>query len=311
MSAEIPEQIGNYTVVSRLDQSGAEAVYKVVDSGGRTLALKLYPSGEGEDLRAFRIDVLTKAMSLRHPSLVRYEEVGEHQGRVFAAMEFVPSTTLLQQEMPLHRTLRIIRQIAAGMGYLHQQGVVHGCLNPSRALVSMAGDAVKITEPGMCTENLPSAIAATATIMNARLARYLAPELRRAAAAGPDAGTDIYSFGVLFYEVLTGKLPEGQFRLPSQESNEVPPELDAVVLRCLREDPAARYTSAREIEEAIGRVHGSLPGGFTRQIDTLTSTARGALGAGAQPRHGRRWATFAVLGAAALIAAALVVRACI
>ena len=309
MSAEIPEHIGHYTVVARLDRAGAAPVYKVEDSG-RTLAVKLFPRGESEDLRAFRIDALTNAMSLRHPAIARYEQTGEHEGRVFAAMEFVPGTTLLHEKMPLHRTLRIMRQIADGLGYLHLQGMVHGCLNPSRVLVTAVGDTAKITEPGMCTENLPAALAATATIMNARLARYLAPELRRAAAAGPAPATDIYAFGVLFYEVLTGNLPEGQFRLPSQESDEVPPELDEVVLRCLREDPAARYRTAQELAEAIGRVQGSLPGGLSHHIDTFASSARGAFGDANRPRSGWRWTMFAVLGVATLVAAALVVRAC-
>lgn len=311
MSTEIPERIGPYSVISRLDRSGHEPVYKVEENDGRTLAVKLYAAGESEDLREFRRDALAKAARLRHPALVRYEQVGEHEGRVFAAMEFVPSTTLPQRAMALDETLRTMRQLAGGLGYLHSQGGIHGCFNPSRALVSLDGATAKITEPGMCTATRPAAMAATATMQVAKMVRYLAPEMRSASGSAADPRADIYSLGALFYETLTGKVPMGRFRLPSQESDAVPPELDEVVLRCLREDPAARYRTTSELIEAIDRVHASLPGGLGRQLETLTSTARGAIGGGTSPRRGLRWASFAGLGAVAVIVALLVVRACV
>jgi serine/threonine protein kinase len=309
MSTETPGCIGPYAVIARLDRSGEEAVYKVKDGGGRTLAVKLYARGESEDLRGFRLDALAKATRLRHPALVRYEGAGEHEGRVFAAMEFVPATTLLHRKMPFHKILLLMRQMAEGLGYLHLQGVVHGCLNPSRVLVSVAGDIAKITEPGMCPETRPGAMAATATMQVATLARYLAPEMRRAAPYDPDPRTDIYSLGVLFYEVLTGKVPEGRCRLPSQESDEVPPELDEVVLRCLRQDPAARYRTAKELADAIDQARGSLPGRLDLHLETLTSAARGLFGS-SRPHSGWRRASWAALGAVALVVALLIVRAC-
>ena len=144
MSTEIPDRIGPYTVIARLDRKGEEPVYEVEDSEGRTLAVKLYAAGESEDLRSLRRDAVAKAAGLRHPALIRYEQAGEHDGRVFAAMELVPSAMLLDRTLPLHKTLRIMRQIAEGLGHLHLQGVAHGCLNPSRALVSLAGDNAKL-----------------------------------------------------------------------------------------------------------------------------------------------------------------------
>ncbi len=310
MSTELPKSIGPYKVVSRLDRSGSEPVYKVHDAAGRTLAVKLYGSGEPEDLRAFRRDALLKAASLRHPAIVRYEHVDEHEGRVFAAMEFVPSTTLLHRPMPLHRTLQVVRQVAEGLGYLHLQGSAHGCLNPSRVLVSVGGNAVKIMEPGMCTETRPIGMAATATMSVAKMARYIAPEMRRAAATDPDARSDIYSLGALCYEALTGKVPLGRFRLPSQESDDVPPELDEIVLRCLRQEPEARYRATNEFVEAIDRVSATLPGGLGNHLETLTSTARGVLGGGARTGDGWRWASLAGLGLVALVIAVLSMRAC-
>lgn len=310
MSTDLPDRIGPYTVIARLDRKGPEPVYKVKGGDGRTLAVKLYAAGESEELIRLRLEAVAKASGLRHPALIRYEQAGEHEGRAFAAMELVPSTKLLGRALPLHRTLRAMQQIAEGLGYLHSLGMVHGCLNASRALVSLDGNNAKITESGMCPETSSAAMAATATMQAARLVRYLPPEMRRAAAPDPDPRGDIYSFGVLFYEVLTGKLPEGKFLLPSQESDEVPPELDEVVLRCLREDPAARYQTARELVKAIDRVRGSLPGGLDRHLEAITSTARGVLGGQNGPRGGRRWPALAVLGAAALVAGVFLMRAC-
>lgn len=309
MTAEQPQRIGPYPVITRIDHAGADAVYKVEDGDGRVLALKLYPAGENDDLRAFRRDALTRAASLHHPALIRYYEVGEHDGRVFAAMELVPGATPLRHPMPLHTVLRLMRQIAEGLAYLHQQGVAHGCLNPQRALVSASGDAVKLTEAGMSTDTRPAAMDATAAMQVSRLSRYLALELLRTGGV-PDARSDIYSFGVLFYEALTGKLPAGRFRLPSQESAEVPPVLDEVVLRCLRQDPAARYGGAREVVAAIDGVRATLPAGFGDHLDTLKSSARGVLGGGGAGRNGVRSATWLVLGAAAIVAALLLARAC-
>ena len=307
MSTEIPDRIGPYSVIARLDRKGPEPVYKVEDGDGRTLALKLYAAGESEQLRSLRLEAVATASGLRHPALIRYEQAGEHEGRVFATMELVPSTMLLDRTLPLHKTLRIMRQIAEGLGHLHLQGVVHGCLNPSRALVSVDGDNAKLIEPGMCPENSPAAMDATATLQFARLARYLPPEMRRAGAPDPGPRSDIYSFGVLFYEALTGKLPEGKFLLPSQESDAVPPELDEVVLRCLRQDPAARFQTTKELVKAIDHVQGSLPGGLDRHLETLTSTV---LGGGSGPRSSRLWPALAMLGAVALVVAVLIMRAC-
>jgi serine/threonine-protein kinase len=309
MSAEAPRSIGPYTVIAPLDRSGAEGVYKVRDAGGRMLALKLYPAGESDDLRAFRRAALEPAMSLQHPGLIRYQQVGEHDGRVFAAMELMPGAVPLRHPLPLQVTLRIMRQVADALVHLHQQGRAHGCLNPQRVLVSGPGDAVKLTETGMCTETRPAALDVTAAMQVSRLSRYLAPELLRG--ASPDARSDIYSFGLLFYETLTGKLPASRFRLPSQESAEVPPELDEVVLRCLRQEPAARYGDAREVLAAIDGARANLSSGIGDHLDTLKSSARGVLGGGTESTSPVRTATWLVLGAAVVVVVALLaMRAC-
>ena len=308
MSPETPARIGPYAVVSRLGKSESAPVYKVTDSGGRTLAVKLYPGGESEDLRGYRRAALERAASLRHPAIVAYKGSGEHEGRVFAVMELDPGTTLraaLQsRSLPLHRTLRIMRQIAGGLDYLHRQGMVHGCLNPSRVLVPAAGDNAKIMEPAMCPETRRGATAATATMQVASSSRYLAPEVLRAGAAA-DPRADIYSLGVLLYEALTGRVPESRFKLPSQESDTAPPALDEVILRCLRQEPAARYRTAAEVVAAIDRVLETVPGGFAHQLEDLTSTARGILGGGAGARRGWGWLLAALIALIAVAAALL------
>jgi serine/threonine-protein kinase len=312
MSSEIPNHVGSYTVVARLDRHGDDAVYEVRDAGGRKLALKLYGQGESDDLRAFRRETLQRVAALRHPAVVRYEEVGEHEGRLFAVMELFPSTTmrtvLKGGAVPLRSSLRILRQLAEGLACLHDNGIVHGCLNPSRILVSPEGDTAKMIEPGMCTERRSQDAGATAAMGAAMFARYLAPELLRAS-GNPDPRADIYSLGVLFYQALTGKVPEANVRLPSQESDAVPPQLDEVVLRCLRQEPAARFGSARELGKTIDRVVATLPGGFADQLETFTSSARGYLGGGGATGRRWRWALAAVLAAIGVVAALLLARA--
>ncbi|MGD8328944.1 MAG: serine/threonine-protein kinase [Acidobacteriota bacterium] len=305
MATETPATIGPYTVVGRLDRSGPEPLYQATDSAGRSVVVRLYPPRESADLQEFRRGVLEKAVTLRHPALVRYEATGTHEGQVFAAMELVPGAQSLSRPLPLRNAVRLMRQMAEGLAYLHQHGVAHGCLNPSRVLVTAGGTAVKLTEPGMSTATRPAALEATASMQVARHAHYMAPELLRSAA--PDARSDIYSFGVMFYEVLTGKLPAGRFRLPSQESDEVPPELDEVVLRCLRQDAAARYATAKDVVAAIDGASENLPGGLGHHLDTLTSTV---LRSGPS-QGGRRWLSWAALGAIVVVAGALLaLRAC-
>jgi len=309
MATENPASIGPYTVIGRLDRSGPQEVYKVTDGGGRTLALRLYPAGESADLQEFRQEVLAKAVTLRHPALLRYEATETDSGRVFAVTELLPGAKAIGRPLPLRNTVRLMRQIAEGLAYLHQHGVVHGCLDPTRVLVTAGGDAVKLTEPGMSTATRAGALEATATMQVARHAHYMAPELLRG--GSPDARSDIYSLGVLFYEVLTGKLPAGRFRLPSQESDEVPPDLDEVVLRCLRQDAAARYGTAKEVVAAIDRASETLPGGFERHLDTLTSSARVVLGGDRSSQGGRGWLPWAAIGAVVVVVGALLMlRGC-
>jgi len=258
--AEIGQILGGrYRLIELLGQGGMATIYRATDTGlSRDVALKLL---RPEYLRdpdfssRFRHEAQAAA-SLSHPNVVTVHEVGLHEGYVFLAMEFVQGITLKQLvqgkgALPLEVGLRIAKQTCAGLTAAHEQGVVHRDVKPQNIILTPTSE-VKIMDFGIARPLNVQGVTATGLVIGTP--QYMSPEQAQGK-QDVDERSDIYSTGVVFYEMFTGVLP---FRADTPlaiamkhvQEEPVPPRsvlatlpepLDAVILRCLKKDRAHRY----------------------------------------------------------------------
>jgi eukaryotic-like serine/threonine-protein kinase len=265
-----------YTIVERIGDGGMGEVYKAIDRRrqGRTVALKLVRAGlaqHGDALLRFRRE-LDLAQKVSHANVCRLHDLGEVGGQLYISMEHVDGQTLddlirTMGHLSPQQTASLGRQICAGLGAVHDQGIVHRDLKPSNVMVDRAGHAI-VMDFGMAYH--PEAEKLTRAGMVVGTLAYVAPEQARG--SGTDTRSDVYALGLLLYEMLTGRRPPGDGAPlplalrdandacppPSHFAPEVHPALDAVVMRCLARDPAARFDSVREVAAELARVADSL-----------------------------------------------------
>ena len=213
---------------------------------------------------------------LNHPNIVQVIDKGQDGELLYFAMEYVEGTSLdavlRKHGVSLPRTLFVIKEVCRGLEYAHCQGVVHRDLNPRNILVSDDLETIKLADFGISRVDMVSSQQGTLTTGQALgTLHYISPE-QSADAANVDHRTDLYSLGVVFYEMLTGRVPVGKFKLPSQLNNEIPPDIDPVVLKCLAFDPAERYSSAVELQEAVTGLEEKLR---FRLVEELRGISRG------------------------------------
>ena len=303
---EIPEKIGSYLVQARLDQAGQSGIYKAAGEDGRVVAVTLYPAGESDAVRARRLEILAAAQELDHENVVRVLESGEHEDRVYAAMEFVQGSSL--RKVLTHRRLDtrdvidVLRGTAKALAHAHGKGLPCEGVDPDRILVHGEGHAVKVSDVGMPLAPLGMDSGSTATLHSLGAVRYLAPERMASPNDQPDARALVYSLGVVGYELLAGTLPVGGFRIPSQVRGEVPPEIDPLILRCLAEDPRERFADPRALVAALD------------DLELRVPALQGRIGEGAAARvqatARNRKVLVAVVVAAAAAILLLVMRGC-
>jgi serine/threonine protein kinase len=194
---------------------------------------------------------------LSHPNIVSVHEFGQTSGLHFFLMEFVDGTNLRQLQrssrLSPREALQIIPQICDALQYAHDEGVVHRDIKPENVLLDRRGR-VKIADFGlaMILDPDPEAHRLTAEGQVMGTPHYMAPEqIDRPLAV--DHRADIYSLGVVFYEMLTGELPLGKFPPPSRKVA-VDARLDEVVLRSLENDPSRRYQQVSQVATDVSRI---------------------------------------------------------
>ena len=269
-------RLGAYDVLGPLGAGGMGEVYRARDLRlGREVALKVLPT-EAADDDAARRRLLREAQTasrLNHPNICTIHEVGESEGLTYIAMERVegtPLSTLIgTRGLPAETVVRYGVLLADAIAYAHGQGVIHRDLKCSNVVVTQDGR-VKVLDFGIAKSlATPDESASVATQSMTRpgtimgTPAYLAPEILRGHSADPR--TDIWSLGVMFYEMASGERPfraSTEVELGSAILNEapeplpgrVPSSLAAVIERCLEKDPARRYRQAGEVRAALEAV---------------------------------------------------------
>jgi beta-lactam-binding protein with PASTA domain/predicted Ser/Thr protein kinase len=284
---------GRYKIVRKLGAGGMADVYLAEDQElGRRVAIKILNDRHAADdqfIERFRREA-KNAAGLSHPNIVSIYDRGEAEGTSYIAMEFLDGRSLKELIVgrgpaPIKISIEYARQILAAIGFAHKHGIVHRDIKPHNVLVGPEGR-LKVTDFGIARSGA-SQMTEVGSIIGT--AQYLSPEQARGAPV--DQTSDLYSVGIVLFELLTGQVPfTGDTPLeiamkhlseppkpPSELRPEVPHDLDLVVLRALAKSPSDRYHSAEEMDADLQRVLQGLPVGD----DTAAAATAVLAGAGA------------------------------
>lgn len=259
--------LAHYKILEKLGEGGMGVVYKAQDTTlDRLVALKLLPSqsvATDDDRNRFSNEARAAA-KISHPNVATVYEFGTSDGETFLAMEYVEGESLAKKirsgSCSIDETIRILQEAALGLGAAHHHGVIHRDIKSENILLTGTGT-VKITDFGLAQVHGHSRLwKSTVTVGTAH---YMSPEQVRAEAL--DERTDIWSLGVVAYELLTGKPPfPGNYEAavlyqiiheqptPIRNSRtDVPASLLEIVEKCLSKDRSDRFQSAQELVDAL------------------------------------------------------------
>ena len=296
-----PRTLGRYEIVSLLGEGGMGCVYKALDPViGRTVAIKTLTVGlSEEELAEFRRRFLREARTagcIAHPNVVTIYDVGEADGTPFIAMEYVQGRTLrsiLDADGALapERACRIAAQVAAGLAAAHKLFIVHRDVKPANIMIT-SGAPVKLMDFGIA--KLPDGTKTqTGLILGSPI--YVAPE--QVVGQAVDGRSDVFSLGVVLYEMLTGSVPFGGMAVgallysvlneahppPSAFNTSVPAVFERILGRALAKHPDDRYQDAAELARDL-RDWRALPRPTPEELASLREPPRRTL----DRRAGRR-----------------------
>lgn len=276
-TGDMPEEFGRYQIEKVLGEGGMGSVYLARDTQlGRRVALKVpkLVATDADGIERFQREARAMA-TVEHPNLCPVYDVGEIDGRQYLTMAFVDGPTLTSflrkgYAVPGSQAAAIVQKLALALQVAHEAGIVHRDLKPPNVMINSRNEPV-IMDFGLARQENPNDETLTREGMIVGSPAYMSPEQVGGEAVGPQS--DIYSLGVMLYEMLCGRRPyEGSVmsvlgRITSvdpepvgQVHAEVHPKLSAICMKALSRDPTERFASAAEFAEALGdflRVEGA------------------------------------------------------
>lgn len=323
-------KLGPYEIQSPLGAGGMGEVYRARDTRlDRTVAVKVLPSHLAQNAEAReRFEREARAISaLNHPYICHLYDVGEQDGHNYLVMEYMEGETLssrlLRGRLPLEVALRYANEIADALDAAHRRGIVHRDLKPSNIFATQHGEC-KVLDFGLAKLEQTETGSNAATVAAAELltipgsamgtAAYMSPEQVRGEEL--DSRTDIFSFGVLLYEIVTGALPfQGKTsgmladailnrepKPPTQLNPDVPLELHHILSKALEKDRDLRYQNAAEMGADLRRLKRD------SEVDRLSAARSARLGAQAPQRWTLRTIAISVVAVALLVAGGVYYR---
>ncbi|MCA1030023.1 Stk1 family PASTA domain-containing Ser/Thr kinase [Bacillus timonensis] len=259
---------GRYKILEGIGGGGMANVYLAKDMIlEREVAIKILRldfSNDEEFIKRFRREAHS-ATSLAHPNIVSIYDVGEEGDIYYIVMEYVAGTTLkqyIQQHAPLHprEALNIMEQLASAISHAHQHQIIHRDIKPQNILIDHGGT-VKITDFGIAVALSSTTITQTNSVLGS--VHYLSPEQARGGMA--TRKSDIYSLGIVLFELITGRVPfsgesavsialkhlQSDTPSPKRWNPTIPQSVENIILKATAKDPFHRYDSVEEIEEDI------------------------------------------------------------
>jgi len=274
---------GRYEILQMLGQGGMGAVYKARDREvDRLVALKVIRpelAGQPEILRRFKQELIL-ARQVTHKNVIRIFDLGEADGLRFITMEYVEgrdlrSILMERGKLAPEETAGIMEQVCRALEAAHSEGVVHRDLKPQNIMLDPQG-LVKVMDFGIARSMEAPGMTQTGALVGTP--EYMSPE--QAMDGDVDARSDLFTLGIIFYELLTGKTPfkaatavamlvkrtRERAVPPVKEDPSVPLYLSDVVVKCLERDPKLRYQSAHEILQDLEARHGPRPGSTSLRL---------------------------------------------
>ncbi len=272
----IKDQVGNYKILAKLGEGGMGAVYKAYDlANKRTVALKFALSNiisEEVGLRRFEREI--RAISrLSHPNITAVYDSGRSNGNIFYAMEFIDGSELkdyirtenLSEQERFDRIFNSTAQVLRALSYIHSQRIIHRDLKPSNIMVAKDHIA-KIMDFGLA-KDIASKTMVTASGLVVGTADYMSPE--QGSGKTLDQRTDLYSLGVILYEISTGRKPfsgDGPIQViikhiqeppipPRKYNSSITPMFEEIILKLMEKSPIDRFQTADETIEALKEAH--------------------------------------------------------
>ena len=267
---------GRYQIIEELGKGGMGRVYKVLDKDiNEKVALKLLKpeiASDEKTIERFRNE-LKLARKVAHKNVCRMFDLGKEKGTHYITMEFVPgedlkSSIIRMGPVTVGKTIAVAKQVCEGLAEAHRLGVVHRDLKPQNIMVDQEGNA-RIMDFGIARSVRGKGITGASVMIGTP--EYMSPE--QVEGKETDQRSDIYSLGVILYEMITGRVPfEGDtpFTIgvkhkselpqdPKELNAQLPEDLSQVILRCLEKDKDSRYQSAGEVRSELERIEKGLP----------------------------------------------------
>ena len=308
MSLAPKTQLGRYEIRSLLGAGGMGEVYLAQDTSlNRRVALKVLPAevaSNQDRMRRFKQEA-TSAASLNHPNIAHIYEIGQSDDLNFIAMEYVEGTTLRdkihREHEHLSKLLRVLQHVAEGLAKAHDAGIVHRDLKPDNIMITSDGHAkvldfglAKLVEPPTTTDSVPSGEEPTILQQHSTpglilgTLGYMSPEQAQGKTKSIDNRSDIFSFGCILFESITGQRPftgndpieilNKVIREPAPLlatlNPDAPPDLQRIVRRCLAKDPDERYQNIKDIAIELKEVRREmLESGIESSVPLISSAS--------------------------------------